>query len=77
MRKTREITWSRLRVYFGTLLFALFALGGLLIYASSLADPGSGHGRSDLRILGTKLMAFSVIAALFAVALKRRLWQDG
>jgi hypothetical protein len=76
MRKSRAITWARLRVYFGALLLVLFALGGLLVYASSLADRQSGHGRSDLRTLGAELIALSVIAAVLAAVLKRRLSPD-
>ncbi len=63
-------------MYFGMLLLALFVLGALLIYASSLADPGSGPGRSRLRILGAELIALSIIAALLAAALKSRLSRD-
>jgi hypothetical protein len=58
------------------LLFALFALGGLLVYASSLADRKGGHGGSDLRPLGAALIALSVIAAVFAAVLRRRLSRD-
>jgi cell division protein FtsW (lipid II flippase) len=76
MRTTRAITWARLRVYFGSLLLVLFALGALLVYASSLADQQSGHARSDLRTLGAALIALSVIAAVVAGVLKRRLLQD-
>ena len=77
MRSWRMITWARLRVYFGTLLLALFALGGGLIYASYVANPESGHGRSDLRALGLELMALSGIAAVCSAVLKERLSRDG
>ena len=60
MRTSRAITWARLRVCFGALVLVLFALGGLLAYASSLADRQSGHGRSDLRALGAELIAVSL-----------------
>jgi hypothetical protein len=74
--KSRMINWTRLRVYFGTLLLTLFGLGGLLLYASSLADPASGQGRSRLRTLGMELMALSLLAGVFAAVLKRRLWRE-
>jgi cell division protein FtsW (lipid II flippase) len=76
MRTSRAITWARLRVYFGALLLVLFALGGLLVYASSLADQQAGHGRSDLRTVGAELIALSVVAAVFAAVRKRRLSRD-
>jgi hypothetical protein len=47
-----------------------------LAYASSLADQQSGHARSDLRAPGAALIAPSVIAAVVAGVLKRRLLQD-
>ncbi len=76
MRTSRAITWARARVYFGALLLVLFVLGVLLTYASSLADRQSGHGRANLLILGVELIALSVIAAVVAAVLKRRLLRD-
>lgn len=78
MRGSRAITWSRLKVCFGALLVALFALGGLLVYASSLGDRMSGghHGRSDLRSLGAALIALSVSAGISAAVFRRRLSGD-
>ena len=71
MRTSRAITWARLRVYFAALLIVLFALGGLLAYASFLPEPQSGHGRSGLATLGVELMALSVIAAVLQRHLSR------
>ena len=76
MRTSRAITWARLRVCFGTLLLALFAIGGLLAYASTLDDRQGGHGRSGLRALGAGLIALSVVAAVLTAALPRRLSRD-
>jgi hypothetical protein len=76
MRASRGITCARLRAYFETLLLALFALGGGLIDASSLARPESGHGRWDLRALGLELMALTVTAAVCAAMFKNRLSRD-
>jgi hypothetical protein len=76
MKNWRTIAWARLRVTFGALLLILFALGALLVYTSSLANPQSGHGRSDLRNLGVALIALSVTAAIVAALLKRHLSQD-
>ena len=49
MKMSRPITWSRLKVLSWALLLVLFALGGLLVYASTLGDRQSGQGRWDLR----------------------------
>ncbi len=76
MKKSRPITWARLRVYFGILLIVLFALGGFVAYASFLADPQSGHTRSNLRILAAELIALSVFATVLAKVLKKRLAED-
>ena len=57
-------------------LLGLLALGALLVYASSLAGPETGHSRSDLRALGVKLMALPVIAGTLALVLKRHLSRD-
>jgi peptidoglycan/LPS O-acetylase OafA/YrhL len=76
VRTSRAITWARLRVYFGTLLLILFALGGALIYASNLADRQRGLGRSELRTLGAELIALSIAAAVSVAVLKRRLSRD-
>jgi len=53
MRTSRAITWARLRVYFGVLPLALFALEALVVYVASLADRQRGRGRTDLRVPGT------------------------
>jgi hypothetical protein len=58
------------------LLFALFALGLLALYASSLADREGRHSLRDLRYPGAALLVLSVIAAISARALKRR-FSDG
>ena len=63
-------------MYFVVLLLSLFALGGLLAYASSLADPQSGHARSDLRTKGLALIALAVIATVLAAALRKRFSLD-
>jgi hypothetical protein len=76
MKTSRAITWPRIRVFLAALLLTLFALGGLLIYTSSLAGRQHGHARSDLRSLGVELIALSVIGAVVAVVLKRRLSRD-
>jgi cell division protein FtsW (lipid II flippase) len=76
MKASRRSTWARLKVYFGALLLVVFALGALLIYASSLAEPERGHGRSRLLTVGAELMALSVIAGVFGAVLKRRLSRD-
>ena len=76
MRASGPPTWARLRVYFATLLLGLFALGGLLAYASSLVDPSTGHGRSDLRVLGVEIMGLAAIAGVLAQVLKNRLSRD-
>jgi hypothetical protein len=69
-------TWAHLRVYFGALLLALFALGVFLVVTSSLADRQSGPGQSGLRALGAELIALSVFSAVVAVVLKGRLSED-
>ena len=71
MRKSRTITWARLRVAFVGLLLALFAMGGLLVCASYFADPQGGHDRRKLRTLGVEVMALSAIAGACAAALKK------
>jgi uncharacterized membrane protein YphA (DoxX/SURF4 family) len=76
MRTSRVITWARLRVYFGALLLALFALGALCIYVSFHADRQSAHVRSDLLMLGGALIALAVGSGVFAGVLKRRLSED-
>ena len=76
MRASRSTNWAHLKVFFATLLLGLFALGALLAYASSFADRGTGHGRSDLRALGVELMAVAVIAGVLVLALKNRLSRD-
>ena len=76
MKASRTTTWARLRVSFATLLLGLFALGGLLTYASSRVDPNTGHGRSDLRSLGLEIMVVVVIAGALAFALENRLSRD-
>jgi hypothetical protein len=77
MRTPRVATYPRLRVYFGALLLVLFALGGVVLYASTLVDRQSGHGRSGLLTLGAALLALSAVAAVFAAVLKRHLSRDG
>ena len=57
MRPSRPITWARLRVYFAILLLVLFALGLLLLYASTLADRTGGQDRLVLRNMGVTLLA--------------------
>jgi hypothetical protein len=73
MRGSRSITWARLKVFFGALLLAVFALGMLFAYASSLVDGQSGHRGSDLSSLGAALIVLAVVGAVAAVVLSRRL----
>ena len=76
MKKRRTITWARLRVCFGGLLFALFALGVLLLYAATFADSVVVQRRSDLLSAGAAMIALSVVSALAASVLKRRLTEE-
>jgi hypothetical protein len=76
MKKRRTMTWARVRVCFGGLLIALFALGVLLLYAATFNDPGIGRRRSDLLTAGAALIALSVVSALAASVLKRRLTEE-
>jgi hypothetical protein len=57
-------------------LLALFGIGVLLIYASTLADRQSGHGRSALRTLGVDIILLSVSAAVLGAVLQRHLSAD-
>jgi len=71
MRRSRTITWARLRVAFVALLIALFAMGGFLVCASYFAEPQGGHDRWKLRALGVEVMALSVIAGACGAVLKK------
>jgi membrane protein DedA with SNARE-associated domain len=76
MKSSRASNWSKLKVFFGAMLLALLALGGLLAYASLLAGRQNGQSQSSLLILGAELIVLSVVAAVLAVVLKKRLTQD-
>lgn len=76
MRSSHPPTWARLRVYIGLFVLGLFLLGGLLVYASSLADPTSGRGGAEFRTLGLEVMIVAVIAVAVAHTLKDRLSVD-
>jgi hypothetical protein len=73
MRTSRRITWARLRVYFGAFLLVMFVLGGLIIYASFLADNTSGVAQPNLRAMGVAIIALTGIAAIFAAVVRKRL----
>ena len=76
MRNSLGSAWARLRVYFGVLVLALFALGAGLIYASSLAEARHGRGETGLRAMGIEFMGLGVVSVVLAGWLKRRLSAD-
>jgi cell division protein FtsW (lipid II flippase) len=76
MRKFRAITWGRVKVYFGVLVIGVFALGMVLIYASSLSDPQRGRSLTGLRTIGFELMGLAVVSVVLARWLNRRLGGD-
>ena len=72
------VTWSRVKVCFGTLLLILFGLGCVLIYGAWLTSRrgDEGRGRADLGTLGVELIGLSVGAAVLAAVLRRRLSRE-
>jgi hypothetical protein len=60
------------RIYFGGLLFAQFALGASAIYASSLAEAQRARSLMWLRTIGLELIGLAVVSVVLARWLKRR-----
>ncbi len=76
MRNSRADRWGRVRVYFGGLVLALFALGAGSIYASSLADAQRARSLMWLRTIGLELTGLAVVSVVLAGWLKRRFSGD-